>query len=363
MSKDRLVLVLALVSLVFFIFVTWIIPESRTTADSEMAMAALTMERCVEAIGLCAKKAIVLIDPRADPNRTGLIGLVTSEITTSLGQVEAKRTTINPNFAGLVAKLLKNAGVGRGDAVAIGASSSFPALILASLSAVRTLGAKPVMISSLGASNWGANNPDFTWLEMLECLRRAGVLDVKPIALALGGEKDDGSDMSEPGRLLLREKIKASGILFLEEPGLSENVRIRMGLYEEHAAPGKIKAFVNIGGSWANMGTDSSVLKLEPGRAEVKEIPPPEKRGVIQEMAARGIPVIHLLFVKGLAERYGLPWDPVPLPKPGEGSIFAKAGKAKTGFLFAAGAYLATCAGLFVSLGLRNRRSLFFKNY
>lgn len=360
MSKDRLVLVLALVSLVFFVFVTWIIPESRATADSDLAMAARTMERGVEAIGLCAENANVVIDPRADPNRTGLIGLETSEITTSLGQLEAKRTTINPNFAGLIAKLLKNAGVGRGDAVAIGASSSFPALILASLSAVRTLGAKPVMISSLGASNWGANNPDFTWLEMLECLRRAGVFDVKPIALALGGEKDDGSDMSESGRILLREKIKASGIFFLEEPDLSENVRIRMGLYEEHAAPGKIKAFVNIGGSWANMGTDSSVLKLEPGRAEVKEIPRPEKRGVIQEMAARGIPVIHLLFVKGLAERYSLPWDPVPLPRPGEGSIFAKAGKAKTGFLFAAGAYLAICAGLFVSLGLRNRRSLFF---
>jgi hypothetical protein len=50
---------------------------------------------------------------------------------------------------------------------------------------------------------------------------------------------------------------------------------IRMRLYEEHAAPGKIKAFVTIGGSWANMGTDSSVLKLEPGLAKIKEIPLP----------------------------------------------------------------------------------------
>jgi len=359
MSKDRLVFVLALVSLVFFVFVTWIIPESRGIADSDLVNAARTMERGVAALGLCAKNANVVIDPRADPNRTGLVGQENSGITTSLGQLEAKRTTINPNFGGLVAKLLRDAGVRRGDAVAIGASSSFPALILASLSAVRTLGAKPVMICSLGASNWGANNPDFTWLEMLDCLRRAGVFDIEPIALALGGERDDGSDMSERGRILLREKIKASGLFFLEEPNLAENVRIRMELYEERAAPAKLKAFVNIGGSWANMGADSSVLKLEPGLAKVKEIPPPEKRGVIQEMAARGVPVIHLLFVKGLAERFGLPWDPVPLPKPGEGSIFVKTGKAKSGFLFAAGAYLTICAGLFLSLALRNRRSLF----
>jgi hypothetical protein len=34
-------------------------------------------------------------------------------------------------------------------------------------------------------------------------------------------------------------------------------------------------------------------------------------------MAARGIPVIHLLDVRTLALRHGLPWDPVPLPRPG----------------------------------------------
>ena len=74
--------------------------------------------------------------------------------------------------------------------------------------------------------------------------------------------------------------------------------------------------FVNIGGSFADMGTDGEVLKLRPGFNPAGEIfvPPPDRRGVVQEMARRGIPVIHLLFVQGLAERYGLPWDPVPLP-------------------------------------------------
>jgi hypothetical protein len=38
-------------------------------------------------------------------------------------------------------------------------------------------------------------------------------------------------------------------------------------------------------------------------------------------MAAAGVPVVHLLNVKGLCERYGLPWDPRPLPRPGEGPL------------------------------------------
>jgi poly-gamma-glutamate system protein len=37
-------------------------------------------------------------------------------------------------------------------------------------------------------------------------------------------------------------------------------------------------------------------------------------RGLLFEFAARGVPVIHLLHVRGLAKDNGLPYDPVPLP-------------------------------------------------
>jgi hypothetical protein len=41
-------------------------------------------------------------------------------------------------------------------------------------------------------------------------------------------------------------------------------------------------------------------------------------------MAAQNRPCIHLLFVKGLALKYGLPWDPIPLPTPGTLEVLAK---------------------------------------
>ncbi|MDH5466438.1 MAG: hypothetical protein OEY25_03365 [Candidatus Aminicenantes bacterium] len=68
-----------------------------------------------------------------------------------------------------------------------------------------------------------------------------------------------------------------------------------------------------------------------------------EKRGVIFEMAERGIPVVHLLYIKGLVQRYGLSWDPVPLPDPGKGRVYQLAREKQPGFLlFTAGYFLLT---------------------
>lgn len=346
MKKDKFIVLLALISLAFFCLYKFIPAGTGTAKDRDMVRAAEIMARAIQALPGCVLGKNIVIDPGTDINRTGLIGRDSSPITTSLGHLEAKRTTTNPNFAGLVTLLLKQAGVKRGDAVAVGASSSFPALAIAALSAVAALEAKPVAICSLGASNWGANDPEFTILEMLQCLRERGVLDVRPIALAVGGEIDNGSDMSEEGRTLLTQKIKASGIYFLQEPDLPANVQKRMRLYDESAAPAPIKAFINVGGSWANMGTDSSVLELKPGLTGRVEIPAPERRGVIHEMTLHEIPVIHLLYVKGLAERYGLPWDPVPLPQPGGGSLFIVSHKPSPISSSAAGAYVLIVMGL-----------------
>jgi poly-gamma-glutamate system protein len=285
----------------------------------DMSEASRWMSRATAAVRDCRSARRIPLDPVADPNGTGLIGLETSEITTSLGSLEAKRTTTNPNFAGLVVGLLHEAGVRKGDAVAVGASSSFPALIIATLCALKAVEAEPLVISSLGSSEWGANVPDFDWSDMEDCLRTTGIVDIPPLARALGGDEDVGRDMDPAGRALLESRIRAGGVPFLDEPDLARNVEARMRLYAAAAAERPVKAFVNIGGSWANIGTNAEVLKLRPGLTRDVFIPPPAERGVLQAMAARRVPVIHLLNVKGLCERYGLPWDPRPLPEPGRG--------------------------------------------
>ena len=72
-------------------------------------------------------------------------------------------------------------------------------------------------------------------------------------------------------------------------------------------------------------------------------------------MAARGVPVIHLLYVKGLADRYGLPWDPVPLPGPGEPGAGKERSSTRAVRLAGAVLYLLGAAGGGALLLLRRR--------
>lgn len=320
----RSVYTAAALSVGYLLFARFL-PLPAPAVRAAMTDASRLMARATAALEECRLDRGLAIDPAADPNATGLIGEERSEITTSAGRLEAKRTTTDPAFAALVVFLLHEAGVGRGDVIAVGASSSFPALIVATLAAAEVMGVEPLVISSLGASQWGANVAGFSWLDMEGCLREAGLIDVRPIARAVGGEEDIGRDMSPEGRALLSARIRAGGVPFLDEPDLERNVARRMALYREHAGTRPIKAFVNIGGSWANLGTDAEVLKVEPGLARSIVIPPPARRGVIQAMAEAKIPVIHLLNVKGLCGRYGLSWDPRPLPAPGEGAFYRRA--------------------------------------
>jgi poly-gamma-glutamate system protein len=203
------------------------------------------------------------------------------------------------------------------------------------------MGVDPLLISSLGASQWGASDPGFNWLTMIRCLRQSGVLDFQPIALSLGGEGDEGKDMSPEGRAFLAVAAKASGYILLDEPDLERNVAERLRLYQAAAGRAPIKAFINIGGGYANLGTDSEILKVKPGLAEFSHLPPAERRGMIFAMAARGVPVIHLLYVRGLCDHYGLPWDPRPLPEPGMGPIYSRKELNPRPFWIAASAYFA----------------------
>ncbi len=336
---QKTILILFALSLVVFLVSRFFPSEEGKAIREEMLRASRFMEEATAALGKCQQERGLVFDRDSDLNQTGLIGLDLSPITTSLGSLEAKRTTTNPNFAALVVFLLNEAGVKRGDTIAVGASSSFPALIVALLSASKAMNLNPLLICSLGASQWGANHPDFHWLDMQDCLLEQGIFDFHPIALSLGGERDTGEDMSGEGRSFLRERIEASGIFFLYEPDLRKNVETRMRIYEREATEDSIKAFVNIGGSWSNMGEDSLVLKIKPGNVKTREIPPPEKRGVLFEMAAREIPVIHLLYIKGLVDRYGFVWDPVPLPRPGQGQIYQLIKERDPGFLLLSGIY------------------------
>lgn len=331
-------------------------PARDPATRAEMTEAARLMVRATAAIRDGRLARGFAVDPAADPNGTGLIGVESSIVTTSSGRLEAKRTATNPDFAALVVSLLREAGARRGDTVAVGASSSFPGLIVATLAAARVLGLEPLVISSLGASQWGANVPGFGWLEMEGCLRAEGIGGIPPVARSVGGEGDVGRDMDPVGRSALEARLRAGDAPFLAEPDLARNVARRMALYRERAADRRIAAFVNIGGSTANIGTNAEVLKLRPGLAGGVFVPPPGERGVLQAMAAEGVPVVHLLNIKGLCERYGLAWDPRPLPEPGAGPLYRRAGRGSRPPVLPTVAYVLAIA-ILIKWGRMNKKN------
>jgi len=258
-----------------------------------------------------------------------LIGGLYTPTTSTTGNLAAKRTTTNPDVAGLLVHLLNEAGVRRGDYVAVGGSGSFPALLTATLCAAKVMDLRVGLVVSLAASQWGANLDGLTWLDIEAHLVRAQVIPsgYGAIAASVGGFDDAGSDLSIAGRANLHDRILQAGIQLIEEKDLAGNVAARMALYAEHAAGRRIAAFVNIGGGWANLGTSAEVLAMNPGVAHVGKFPSEARRGVVHAMAAGGAPIVHLLDIAQLAAAYGLPWDPVPLPSPGTWQPEAPAGR------------------------------------
>ncbi len=338
------ILAAGIVSLLAWTLLQTVSPPRSIPWSEEMREAAQHMERAISTVARYTETAGIPIDESLDPNRTGLIGPEYSPLFTTLGQLEAKRTTTNPDLAGLLVHLLGRAGVSAGDTIAVGCSASFPALMIASLTAAEAMGVHPVTILSLGASAYGATRPGFNLLDIHELLISEGILSTAPAAVSLGGEGDVGADFDPAFREHLLHRIRMSGIPLVDDPDLRGNVARRMATYLG-SSEGRVAAFVNIGGSDANLGSSPLVLKTEPGLNTDLVLPPPAQRGVLFEMAARGIAVIHLLHVRGLALRYGLPWDPVPLPEPGTTRLQDDAGARDGRFWLVTAAY-------FLSLGL-----------
>ncbi|MBP2675850.1 MAG: hypothetical protein H6Q84_2690 [Deltaproteobacteria bacterium] len=275
------------------------------------------MRRSAQAVKMEKLRLGVPIDRRFDTNDTGLIGVEYTDLTTTVGSLATKRTSVNPAFAAVVVDMLDRAGVRPGDRVAVSFSGSFPALNIAVLSAARVLDLRPVIISSVGSSTYGANQPDMTWLDMERVLAEAGLLPYRSIAASLGGIVGEQGGLDGTGIDAGLRAILRNGIPPIEERGnstLTADVRNRLALYDQALGGGRPAAFINVGGSLTSVGDGLESHRIPAGL--LKKVPAARnpERGIIFLMGERGVPVIHLLKIKSIAAQYGIPIDPSPLP-------------------------------------------------
>ena len=272
--------------------------------------AAVRMRRCIDSLSTATRPVHNL-----DPNKTNLIGVEYSPITTTIGELIAKRTSTNPDFSALIVRYLSDIGVKSGDAVAIGCSGSFPALSIAAICACEIMGLETRVIASVAASGYGANRPEFTYLDMEKYLFDKGCISSRTIAASFGGAGDVAYDLQDEGRELLKYTIARHGVIFINEPDRKRNMALRERLYLQD---GKLKVFINIGGGVVNIGSYDVARELAPGINRGRQFG--------QSMSAvflnNGIPVIHMLNIETLARENGLAIDPVPLPRPGISDVY-----------------------------------------
>jgi poly-gamma-glutamate system protein len=264
------------------------------------------------------------VDREADPTGSGLIGASMTPVTSDTGYLPAKQTSINPNFAAVIVHLLKLVGVKEGDVVAVGPSGSFPSINIAAYAAIHTLKLKPIIISSASASQFGANDPGFLWIDMERLLVERRLWTYRSIAASRGGIDDRAFGLSKDGRRMIDEAIQRNGLQFLDVKSSAEGAQRRMQLFAEQAGGHPIKAYINVGGGTASVGTTVSKKLFKPGLNRTAPRGAIGLDSVMGRFITEGVPVIHMVYVVELAQRYGLALQPTTMPAIGEGKIFVK---------------------------------------
>ena len=322
-KNDYIIIALAVLLTVSYYSIKYIRIFEKDTYYEEKVKASIIMNEAILTIKEERIKKGIPIDKTIDINETGIIGYEYSAMTTTLGSPEAKRTSINPSFAAVVLHMMKELGLKKGDYAAINLSGSFPGLNIAVLSAAQTLGLNPVVMSSAGASTYGANIPEFNYLHMEEILYNKKILSAKSIKNSLGGDRDIGFDMEEDIRSLLLKQFDQYGRSVLYESDLDKNISKRYEIYQE-ISKNKIKCFINVGGNLASIGNEedwsnagSGIILPGVNRLTVKS-------GLIGKFLSDGVPVINLLNIKRIAVDCDIPIDPFPMPQIGEDGIFYK---------------------------------------
>jgi poly-gamma-glutamate system protein len=323
--------------------------EEQQPHYAEKMLAARTAKDALDVLHDASERRGLHLRPKTDPSASRMIGEVLSPITSGSGSLVSKQTSVNPNFAAVLVQWLKELRIKSGDVVAVGVSGSFPAMNVAVYSALDQLGIEPIIISSTAASQWGANDPNFTWLDMEAVLRRNEIFPYKSVAASLGGVGDDAIGLTKRGRRMLQRAIERNEMTLLadiepqrkkkietvgEELGQpaanlalvdEDRVRERMRVYYENAGDRAIKAYVNVGGGTVSVGTKVGKRKFLPGinlrpPKGIEEMPP----SVLGAFLQTGVPGIHVTRIIDLAEEYGLDIAPRIMPEVGTGDVFQK---------------------------------------
>ena len=284
---------------------------------AEMLMAARSMQVASRVLWMEKDARGLTPSAQADPNRTGMIGQEYTPITTTIGELPAKRTATNPDFAAALVRQIASLALARGTPVVIVVSGSFVGGDVAAITATETLGLRPIVIASLSASMWGANEPELNLIDMLAALRERNVIHTRAVAAVLGGGGAIGGSMDADGVAALRRSAARDGVPIVEARPVAAVIDALLTRINATAGDARPGAVINVGGALIGLGSCRESHEWSPGLTR-KSLPCSDGTpGLAMRLAADGLPVLHIINMRRLALEWGLPFDPTPLPIPG----------------------------------------------
>ena len=320
----KLLWIVAAVAIIGLVMVeTWQVRERQPNYREKIRASRLALN-AFEIIKMEHLKRKLPIDTESDPAQSGIIGKLLTTVTTNPGHLPSKQTSVNPNFAAVIVHYLLRAGVHEGDTVGIGVSGSFPAINMCVMAAVQILKLKPIMISSAGSSQWGANNPTLMWPDMEKALYDQKIFTFKSVAVSRGGIEDRALGLSKEARAYIDNRITELGYPLLSAKSFQESVEKRMELYMANAGEADIRTYINVGGGTTSVGTKVGKRMFRPGLNRSMPRAAGDIESVMTSFSSEGVPIIHLTKINNIATRFGLPLQPQVIPTVGEGMVFIR---------------------------------------
>ncbi len=256
-----------------------------------------------------------------DFHKTGLLGSPYNDFTTTLGNLEAKRTVTNPDTAALVVKIFQDAGIKNKDKVSIALTGSFTGLNIACIAASEAMDLDLTIISSAGASTYGSNQKELTFPEIIDNLYNDGYIHNNSSLVTLGGYSDTGEDISNNVKNLIIKKYKNRGLNLYINNNFSQNVSKKIEVINSNMNP---SAFITVGGNVTFGDIDDPEAILKEGILnKSKDLEPFDKnKGLINYSLNNNITTISFINVKKLMSDYGMPFDPWTWENTGESIIY-----------------------------------------
>ena len=282
-----------------------------------------------------------------------LIGPQNSIIQTTHGSKDSKLSTLNPNFAAMITEMLIELELDSSSKVAVSYTGSYPGANIAVLSALEAMEMDASIISSCGASEWGATHPDLTWIDMENHLYSSGIISNKSGLASIGGGYDLGTQLQAKGKKVCESAIYNHKINLLNIGDPEENINQRMQHYQNMTKD--ITLFINVGGGIYTTGDSLKRKDTPAGIIYPGDISSAAAGTVIERFLEQDIPVININHIHILTEWYDLPY---PLGKKNQikmGSLFYSKKQYNLAVILTA---FIIAAGTVLSVGIVSHREI-----